>query len=374
MDIIFDMVGVMTDLRQETKEWALTLLKGANAISALLGRVNTTVRTVERQAKRSVTAFDKLNRLEGRNVTVTTVVTKEQGALQTLQDQLKGVIGTIDNAVGNFGNTVIEKLKAFGSWDAGGILRGLSSILTGVSAVQALLSGDASVALWLGVISGGISAVGNKVGSLTGILGNATGAFSGLSAAAIKVWGSVSSLWGGAADWFSGKLFAPLGTGVKGTVNMIIAMLNGAMTAGVTAINTVGKILNALNFKVPSWIPVLGGKSFGFALPNLTAPKIPYLAQGAVLPANKPFLAMVGDQKNGTNIEAPLTTIQEAVALVMDDQTNAITAGFEATVGIQREILEAVLGISIGDEVIARAGDRYRQKMAVAQGGALWIR
>ena len=40
----------------------------------------------------------------------------------------------------------------------------------------------------------------------------------------------------------------------------------------------------------------------------------------AVLPANKPFLAMAGDQKHGTNIEAPLSTIQEAVALVMDDQ------------------------------------------------------
>ena len=104
---------------------------------------------------------------------------------------------------------------------------------------------------------------------------------------------------------------------------------------------------------------------------TFTAPQIPYLAQGAVLPANKPFLAMVGDQKHGTNVEAPLTTIQEAVALVMDDQIGAITAGFEETVRVQREILEAVLGISIGDEVIANANDRYRRKMAVARGGVL---
>ena len=47
---------------------------------------------------------------------------------------------------------------------------------------------------------------------------------------------------------------------------------------------------------------------------------IPKLAQGAVLPANKPFLAMVGDQKHGTNVEAPLATIQEALANVLAQQ------------------------------------------------------
>lgn len=49
----------------------------------------------------------------------------------------------------------------------------------------------------------------------------------------------------------------------------------------------------------------------------LTIPQIPMLAQGAVLPANKPFLAMVGDQRNGTNVEAPLDTIKQALAEVM---------------------------------------------------------
>lgn len=44
----------------------------------------------------------------------------------------------------------------------------------------------------------------------------------------------------------------------------------------------------------------------------ISLPKIPALATGAVLPANNPFLAMVGDQKHGTNIEAPLDTIVEA--------------------------------------------------------------
>ena len=101
----------------------------------------------------------------------------------------------------------------------------------------------------------------------------------------------------------------------------------------------------------------------------LSVPQIPPLAQGAVLPANKPFLAMVGDQRHGTNVEAPLATIQEAVALVMEDQTTAILAGFEASVGVQREILEAVLGIQIGDDVIGQATARYNRKLAVMCGG-----
>lgn len=96
---------------------------------------------------------------------------------------------------------------------------------------------------------------------------------------------------------------------------------------------------------------------------------LPALANGAVLPPNKPFLAMVGDQKHGTNIEAPLATIQEAVALVMEDMTGGMMAGFEATVAVLKEILEAVYGIEVGDDVIGRAVARYNTKMAIARGG-----
>ena len=80
---------------------------------------------------------------------------------------------------------------------------------------------------------------------------------------------------------------------------------------------------------------------------------------------------MVGDQRHGTNIEAPLTTIQEALGLVMQDYISANLAGHEATVAVLREILEAVLGISIGDDVIAGAVGRYQTRMAVVRGGQL---
>ncbi len=155
---------------------------------------------------------------------------------------------------------------------------------------------------------------------------------------------------------------------LRGAVNGIIGLINSLLSGLTAGINAVVRSLNSLHVKVPDWVPGLGGKSFGFNIRPITAPQIPYLAQGAVLPANKPFLAMVGDQRHGTNVEAPLATIQEAVALVMADQTNAIMAGFSASVEVQREILSAVLGISIGDEVIAAACDRYRNRQAVMKG------
>ena len=80
-------------------------------------------------------------------------------------------------------------------------------------------------------------------------------------------------------------------------------------------------------------------------------------------------MAMVGDQKHGTNIEAPLSTIQEAVAEVMADYEAANLAGHEATVAALREILAAVLGIEVGDTTIGMAANRYNQKMAIIKGG-----
>lgn len=56
----------------------------------------------------------------------------------------------------------------------------------------------------------------------------------------------------------------------------------------------------------------------GSPTPYEAAPaNIPYLASGAVIPPNAPFMAVLGDQKNGTNIEAPLDTIKQAVSEVI---------------------------------------------------------
>jgi len=103
--------------------------------------------------------------------------------------------------------------------------------------------------------------------------------------------------------------------------NGIISVVESLVNIAIKAINWLIDAINQISFDVPDWVPIIGGRSFGFNLghvsevalgriPDLVIPK---LAQGAVLPPNKPFMAMLGDQREGTNIEAPLDTIVAAM-------------------------------------------------------------
>ena len=153
---------------------------------------------------------------------------------------------------------------------------------------------------------------------------------------------------------------------IKTAVNGIIAFINRMISAVVTGINAVINALNGLSFDLPD---IFGGGHVGFHISTLTAPQIPYLAQGAVIPANREFLAVLGDQSHGTNVEAPLDTIKQAVAEVMEDLQAGQMAGFEAVVAVLREILSAVYGIELTDEDVGRAVQRWQRKQAIATGG-----
>lgn len=72
-----------------------------------------------------------------------------------------------------------------------------------------------------------------------------------------------------------------------------------------------------------------GTRSGGFGRPS-RAPSIsrvsaPALARGAVIPPNKEFLAVLGDQKSGTNIETPLATMVEAFKQAMAESGGGAT-------------------------------------------------
>lgn len=120
----------------------------------------------------------------------------------------------------------------------------------------------------------------------------------------------VSDIWEGITDT------------IETAINGIIGLVNGMISAIVGGVNSVIGVLNGFGFDVPEWAQdKLGVERVGFNIDPITAPQIPYLAQGAVIPANHEFLAVLGDQTNGTNIEAPLATIQQALAEVMEAYT-----------------------------------------------------
>lgn len=99
----------------------------------------------------------------------------------------------------------------------------------------------------------------------------------------------------------------------KGIWNGIVSVLEGAVNLIIDGINWMIRQLNKVSFNVPDWVPAIGGKAFGFNIPNVSRISIPRLAQGAVIPPNREFMAVLGDQKSGYNIEAPEDLIRKIV-------------------------------------------------------------
>lgn len=231
----------------------------------------------------------------------------------------------------------------------------------------------------------------------------------GIQTGALAVWESIQSAFATAADWFYNVLIVPLTahftalfTFFKSIFQGLTTFLSGVFTGdwkkawegikklamapieaiksffekifgsdlgesikgGLNAlIDLVNRFIGWLNDKLHfSWDGLtIGGKEIfaGGSIRLANIPSIPRLAQGAVLPANKPFLAMVGEQRRGTNVEAPLETIKQAVAEVLGQLG-----------GTQEFRAEQPIEISLDGEVLFRAIERIRAGRGVQIGGA----
>lgn len=105
----------------------------------------------------------------------------------------------------------------------------------------------------------------------------------------------------------------------KGIWNGIITAVEYAINFIINGINLLISALNTIHFEVPDWVPLIGGRSFGISIPLVSNVALPRLAQGAVIPPNREFLAVLGDQKSGTNIETPLATMVQAFKQAMNE-------------------------------------------------------
>lgn len=105
----------------------------------------------------------------------------------------------------------------------------------------------------------------------------------------------------------------------KGIWNNIVAIIEAAINFIINGINLLISALNTIHFEIPDWVPIIGGKSFGISIPLVSQVALPRLAEGAVIPPNREFMAVLGDQKSGTNIETPLETMVQAFKQAMNE-------------------------------------------------------
>lgn len=121
-----------------------------------------------------------------------------------------------------------------------------------------------------------------------------------------QAWEGIKEIFRGIWDSFAGI--------VKSPINLIIGFINSLLQSAQGMQNAIADMFNTLSIDVPDWIAEKTGySSIGFNVGYWSAPTIPYLAQGAVIPPNKEFMAVLGDQKNGNNIEAPEDLIRKIV-------------------------------------------------------------
>lgn len=129
----------------------------------------------------------------------------------------------------------------------------------------------------------------------TGIIDFVTGVFTGDWQ---KAWEGVKGIFGGIFDTFASLAKAP--------INSVIGIINAAIEG-----------INGINVEVPDWVPGMGGKTFGFAIPS-----IPMLAEGGI--ATAPTLAMVGEGKEKEAI-LPLSRLQ---GMLSDNNLSAVMSSF----------------------------------------------
>lgn len=251
-------------------------------------------------------------------------------AIISVAGQLSGVFSTI-------AGTVIPVVK--------GAFSGLFNLIAANPIVAAIIAVIAIVALF----GDQIQAILQKVDDfLQGVfmvdwttvfgpgLGDAINAFF----ANIKnIWDAIKQIFDGIIDFIRGvftgdwerawegvkKIFSGVFNGLiaiaKAPINGIIGILNGA----ISGINALIGGINKIKIDVPDWVPLLGGKTFGFNIPSIS--KIPYLAKGGILSSGSAVVGEAGPEL--------LTMIgNKAMVQPLTNQTSKVANFGETTINV----------------------------------------
>lgn len=291
---------------------------------------------------------------------------------ETIQKALKGPIGKITAIV----SAALLVLGAVLTFTGAAIPMGIGLMVAGAAglAAVAVVNWDSIRAALQGPI-GTITALVSGALLVLGIILTFAGIFplgialiaagaAGLVTVAALNWDAIKEkivdIWGGIKSWWQTTV-APIFTAQwwADKFSSISDGLKQKVTDGINiAIDLFNKFVDWINERLNiSWkgLSLFGAEVISAGSYQLvTLPKIPRLAQGAVIPPNREFMAVLGDQRSGTNIETPLATMVEAFKQAMGEGS-----GGDLHVSLYMD------GSKITDAVIknynrrARAGGRY---------------
>lgn len=227
--------------------------------------------------------------------TMNEVVPRFLGILADTLDILNAVI---EDAAPAFQWLWDKFLKPLAKFTGGIIISLLDDFHGGLEIIAGLLTGDFSRA-----VEGAkkiVKALGDR--------------FTYAKDLASLFWGYIREDLSGVGDWLSKNILDPVTGSFKSFLNGLISGVEGFVNFFVRGINKIIGAVNALSFDIPE---ALGGGTIGFNIPMVKEIQLPRLASGAVIPPNREFLAVLGDQKSGTNIETPLPLMIRAFKQAM---------------------------------------------------------
>ena len=177
---------------------------------------------------------------------------------------------------------------------------------------------------------------------------------------------TLQGIFEGVIEFLTGTFTGDWEKAWQGVEMVFTAIINGIITAFESMINFIIRAVNRFTDGIEKLVANVGdliGADWKLNL-HISEVRLPRLAQGAVIPPNKQFLAVLGDQKQGTNIEAPLSTIEQAVRNVLDSRDGGSFSG-DITIPLMLDDVEFGRAVITASQIeqYRRSGARVSTKI-----------
>lgn len=263
-----------------------------------------------------------------------------------------------------------------GIWDAikgvfEGIWNAIKDVVSGaINTIKNLISSvmNAISSLWSNIWNGIKNTASNIWNGITSTISNVINGIKNTISNVLNTLSSIwSNIWNGMKNTVT-NIFNGIWNSIKGVINSILGGIEGMANGVINGVNTIIRALNNLHFDIPDWVPIFGGKRFGFNIPQLNRVSLPRLAEGGYVKANTPQLAMIGDNRHQGEIVAPEGKISSIVADELE-KFNKGTGNNSEIVSLLKEILkylrtsESNLTLNVDDIQLAKAVLRGLRKL-----------